>query len=505
MRVFRQRYTSGDGQTRESGLWYVSVREYRARQTFKPEGAARPPRPREWRIPAFSDRRVTEQFGERLQRLVDCRAGGETPDRELTAWLEKLPDVIRQRIERIGLLDARRVAAAKPLAAHLEDFDAALHAKGGTGDHARKTAARARAVLEGCGFVRWSDIAPARVEVFLAGERRSRGEGKPGVSIQTSNYYLGAFKQFCKWMVTERRASESPVAHLKKLNAATDRRRKRRALSVEECRKLIAAARNGVPVAGMPGPDRAMLYRLALETGLRWNELRTLARGCFALDAVPQSVTVKAGYSKHRREDVIPLRPETAEAMRAYLGNRLPDTPAFPMPASDYGAEMIARDLAAAGLAVEDDAGNVADFHALRHTFITNLVNGGVLPKTAQALARHSSITLTMDRYTHLTVASQTAALDALPNLSPPEATAARATGTDDASVLPPYLPPNMRQEGFSGDALTQTATRATEGANVEKAAPALGKPRPATDSRRWALLDSNQRPRDYESPALTN
>ena len=38
-------------------------------------------------------------------------------------------------------------------------------------------------------------------------------------------------------------------------------------------------------------------------------------------------------------------------------------------------------------------------FHALRHTFITNLARSGVHPKTAQSLARHSTITLTMDRY----------------------------------------------------------------------------------------------------------
>lgn len=51
-----------------------------------------------------------------------------------------------------------------------------------------------------------------------------------------------------------------------------------------------------------------------------------------------------------------------------------------------------------------DAAGRVADFHALRHTYITNLATAGVSPKTAQTLARHSTITLTMDRYTHLGV-----------------------------------------------------------------------------------------------------
>ena len=62
---------------------------------------------------------------------------------------------------------------------------------------------------------------------------------------------------------------------------------------------------------------------------------------------------------------------------------------------------MIRRDLDEAGIPYRDDAGRVADFHSLRHTFITNLARGGVHPKVAQALARHSTITLTMDRYSH--------------------------------------------------------------------------------------------------------
>src|SRR5262249_28816116 len=70
------------------------------------------------------------------------------------------------------------------------------------------------------------------------------------------------------------------------------------------------------------------------------------------------------------------------------------------------------------------------DFHALRHTFITNLANGGVHPKVAQALARHSTITLTMDRYSHTLVEEQSAALAALPDLTLCTE-AIKATGTD--------------------------------------------------------------------------
>ena len=48
-----------------------------------------------------------------------------------------------------------------------------------------------------------------------------------------------------------------------------------------------------------------------------------------------------------------------------------------------------------------ETGGCVVNFHANRHTFITNLCPAGVSPKIAQSLARHSTITLTMDVYAH--------------------------------------------------------------------------------------------------------
>ena len=45
------------------------------------------------------------------------------------------------------------------------------------------------------------------------------------------------------------------------------------------------------------------------------------------------------------------------------------------------------------------------------------MMKSGVNPKTAQALARHSTIDLTMNVYTTLTVTDQAAALNTLPGL----------------------------------------------------------------------------------------
>jgi hypothetical protein len=92
---------------------------------------------------------------------------------------------------------------------------------------------------------------------------------------------------------------------------------------------------------------------------------------------------------------------------------------------------MLRNDLGAAGIPYQTDAG-IADFHSLRHTFISNLAAGGVPPKLAQQLARHSTITLTMDRYSHVGLLDLNAALESLPVVTAPESQEMRATGTTD-------------------------------------------------------------------------
>ncbi|RIK73740.1 MAG: hypothetical protein DCC68_24380 [Planctomycetota bacterium] len=74
-----------------------------------------------------------------------------------------------------------------------------------------------------------------------------------------------------------------------------------------------------------------------------------------------------------------------------------------------------------------DAAGQVVDFHLLRHGFIAHLVMANVPPKVAQALARHSTITLTMDRYTHLEISDLVEAVGRLAGLGEQEPCTQRA------------------------------------------------------------------------------
>ncbi|MCX5653814.1 MAG: tyrosine-type recombinase/integrase [Planctomycetota bacterium] len=73
-----------------------------------------------------------------------------------------------------------------------------------------------------------------------------------------------------------------------------------------------------------------------------------------------------------------------------------------------------------------------ADFHALRHTYVSRLVRSGANIKVAQELARHSTPMLTLGRYAHVQLVDQTRALDALPSIDATRANveALAATGT---------------------------------------------------------------------------
>ncbi len=154
------------------------------------------------------------------------------------------------------------------------------------------------------------------------------------------------------------------------------------------------------------------------------------------LQGSPPVLTVKAAYSKHRREDVQPIPVLFAQTLKDYLANRPADQLAFStMPRLDSLAKMLRKDLEVAGIPYRDESGRVADFHALRHTYITNLARAGIHPKTAMDLARHSDINLTLARYSHTLVADRANALDALEtSRSEDEREEKRATGTYDFS-----------------------------------------------------------------------
>ena len=353
-------------------------------------------------------------------------------------------------LRREGVIDVRAEKLAQweslPLKDHLADFENAMRARGVTTKHLAATLGCIRMVSDACGFQRPLDLDPARVSAYVAGVRRK------GTGARTINARLTAFKAFTRWLFRTERMRTDPMMQVSKLNARTDRRRERRALADDEVVRLLQAAERGHVFRKLTGPDRALLYRLAVETGLRKGELASLTPESFGLrDPEAAVVTVAAAYSKHRRDDVVPMRADLAQVMAAYVADKAADGRLFRLP--DKPADMLKADLrqarawwirevrdpaerrrrrALSFLASRDASGRVVDFHALRHTFITRLARSGVTPAVAKSLARHSTIVLTMDHYTHTLIEDERAALDRLPTLRPsaPAPALVSATGT---------------------------------------------------------------------------
>ena len=368
---------------------------------------------------------------------------------------------MKQRAKRIkrGDVDPFEDHRERPVAEHVQDFRSFLESKGGTAAHVALTVQRLSGVVDGCKFKKLSDLNAGRVAGWLADRRKPKtdkdGNELAGLSIASSNHYLVAVKSFGHWLVKDRRGPENPFAHLSRLNGRVDIRHERRALTQKELGGLIGAVeKSDETFRGLDGSTRAMLYRLAAMTGLRASELASLTPASFDLAADPPTVTLEAGFSKHPREDFLPLHPDLATRLRQWLSerertqdgqrailslNRAADVKLerlFPGTWSERAYKMLRNDLDAAGIPYVTAEG-IADFHSLRHTFISNLAACGIHPKLAQQLARHSTIALTMDRYTHLGLIDMNSALESLPNIAAPESQTMRATGTtDDAPVL---------------------------------------------------------------------
>src|SRR5262249_5190793 len=199
---------------------------------------------------------------------------------------------------RAGLVEAKDLARrdhqARPLSEHLDAWRDALLNEGNTPKHADQTADRVRrliAVMFGAmpddidgktmsrarqgqaremigrlvAKARLSDLGTERVQAALATFRDS------GRSAQTCNHYRAGTRAVAGWAWKTGRLRESPLVGLTGYNAKEDRRHDRRTLSLDELTRLIEAADRGPDFQAMRGPARALCYRLAASTGLRYS------------------------------------------------------------------------------------------------------------------------------------------------------------------------------------------------------------------------------------------
>jgi integrase len=353
---------------------------------------------------------VTDFDGKRRQMpLFEDRESSKTLLRRLQAEADhkRAVGVNRQTEE-----------SRRPLAGPLNEYESCLCSKGNTERHVTLTMRRIRGLVEAVKAKTLNDLDASHISSILASWR---GRKRRPISIVTSNHYATAIKGFSRWLWMQRRTHDDILLPLRLLNAKVDRRHVRRALTPDELRRLIDATEmSRKTLCGLTSTDRAILYTLAAYTGLRASELASLTASSFDLDA--KTVAVQACYSKRRRNDTLPLHASLVARLRPWLATRLETGSVWRRRWAAWHcantARMLRHDLKRAGIAYRDEQGRYADFHALRHTFITQLARSGVHPAKAKALARHSTITLTMDVYSHVETDELRGALEMLPPLT---------------------------------------------------------------------------------------
>ncbi len=338
-------------------------------------------------------------------------------------------------LRRENVIDPRMEALAAqgelPIEHHLQNFRASLDSANRTVKHIDHVIGVIRKIAVAAGLVCIRDISADAVNRFASELRKNR-------STRTVQSQLGAFKQFTSWLARTHKLPFDPLSSICLPNPNSDRKRLRRMLLPEEWLWLQSVTESRPVGFGMTGHERVVLYDLAIQTGLRAAELRSLRRSNFHLDSDQPFVICHARSTKNRKACRQYIRPELAELLRNLLPQKSPGDAAFSLPTKWRMADMIRADVQIARQAYLDAAkGDSAelnrrqsdqflelstefgefDFHSLRHTCGAWLAQTGAHPKAIQTVMRHSTITLTMDQYGHLFPDEQARLVDRLGSL----------------------------------------------------------------------------------------
>jgi len=385
--------------------------------------------------------------GTRREVNTGCRDKGAA-----AAWLAA--EMAQQERIRAGLVSAAELDLAKssrkPLEEVIDAFAHSLADKGRVGQHVDKTRRYLERSREALGWEVLADLDGDALVGWLA---------EQAYGARTANGFIVAHKSFGTWATRRGWLARDPFEHVERRNERADRRHERRALTTDEVARLMHAARTrpllearrgnrgkgrsmGKDQASLSnetierlrwlGETRAMAYRIAVQTGLRWGELRSITMGAVRLGDDPPHLLLAAADEKARRGGQIPLGDDLARELDKYVRERrkrllghpgasLVEFPAMVNRAPllelpENGVKVFHADRELAGIPRADSAGRVVDIHALRHTYGTTLAKAGVPLQVVQKAMRHSTPVLTSNVYTHLTALDVKVALDKLPS-----------------------------------------------------------------------------------------
>lgn len=350
------------------------------------------------------------------------------------ASAEKVIADLRGRTEKIksGIFSKAEGTAATwadvPLSDHIKAHESALRGLGRADSTVQHRVWFLNKVIAGLGWKRLVDFSRPQLEQWLADKAAT------GMGARNRNAHAHAMIGFAYWCVRAGRLMVNPFAGLEMLNEQANRRRERRAMSLDELQKLVAALTHGVNPASCKFREwrrycRAVIYQTFMFSGLRYGELKSVSIGQLHLDADPPHIELKAQDTKARRAALQPIPAHLADTLTEYLAERRKRllaqrgaSAALPgvleaAPLFDMSIRMIREfdlDLKAAGIPKMDAQGRTLDVHALRHSYCSLIARSGVNMQTAMRLMRHTTAQMTM-RYSHIALTDLGGAIATLP------------------------------------------------------------------------------------------
>lgn len=363
------------------------------------------------KMPGFSTQLANDRLCRTLTELVETVASGGQPSDKTLQWISsKLDPERRKKLVDWGLIDPARLIIGQPLPTHLEAWQVFMKNSGLTPKHVHQEHLRAKAIIEACEVVNFTDLRP---ELVLAKSMELRGLNQ--WSASTHRGYLVAVKEFANWMVKIGRSGQNPLLALDIPTVREEDTTAAIALSAEQQAILVTGVISQPERNRMPGLERSLLYRLAIYTGWRASPLMELRRmHCHTEEDKPW---IEAPGGGRKRRTSLPLTDvDLVQALREHVSLKLPEAHVFSGKRRvDQLADLLQRDCAALGLPH-------IKFHDLRHTQATNLMRAGVHPRVAQEILGHKQMSTTMRVYTHAGWDDQAEALKSVaPSVARPE------------------------------------------------------------------------------------
>ena len=310
---------------------------------------------------------------------------------------KNLPRIVEEeQDERAGFIRPKkeREAMQRPLSEHIETFIAERYAVGRDEKYVRELKKK---LLVLAAEVPWKYLTDITPESFCAWRR------KQTKSPKTLNEYLSAIGALITSL--EQMIGQNPLRYVQRMQTAVEPKRRRRAFTADELRRLIGAS-----------ADRGIIYLVAASTGIRRGELRSLEWRDVVLDVAHPFVFVRKSIAKNHKDARQPL-PE-------YVASELEKARPIDFGTNDRvfkrgmpDMDTFRKDLAAARIVYKDDEGRFADFHALRMTYSTLVALVEASERIRMELNRHSDPRLTAHTYTDTSMLPLWAAINRLPVL----------------------------------------------------------------------------------------